>query len=256
MMDKNILVTNIQRFSLHDGPGIRTTVFLKGCLLRCPWCQNPENIRKEIDTIEIDGMANRIGYYISEEELFLEIMKDYDFYSTEGGVTFSGGEPLLSIMQYRNLLNKLKEKGISVCFETSLYVEKEQLEIAIAYADIIYADMKILNKTKFKQILNGDIAVYLGNLYRLDASECEYVIRIPLIGDYTDTNQNVDDLLAVLRDLRTDKVEIICGHNLGREKYDKLGLQSITVRPPNRQRINDIKSAIEMIGKSVLLCEV
>ena len=91
-----VRITDIQHFSLHDGPGIRTTVFLKGCSLKCPWCANPECISSEIQ--------GEFGYDISLEELEKEILKDEPYYKTGGGVTFSGGEPLLQIKNYEELL--------------------------------------------------------------------------------------------------------------------------------------------------------
>ena len=96
-MNTTVLVTNVQRFSLHDGPGIRTTVFLKGCSLHCPWCSNPENIFPVQEKYRVDGKDGVYGKMWMLSDIYAEILKDRSFYEHEGGVTFSGGEPLLFI---------------------------------------------------------------------------------------------------------------------------------------------------------------
>ena len=103
-----VIVSNIQRFCLHDGPGIRTTVFFKGCSLNCPWCANPENIDFNIEEYSENGEKKHFGYEISLEELEKEIIKDEDYYMTGGGVTFSGGECLFQFKKIEPLLQKLK----------------------------------------------------------------------------------------------------------------------------------------------------
>ena len=95
-MDK-ILLTNIQRFSLHDGPGIRTTIFLKGCSLRCPWCSNPENLNPYPEEYIKDGNRGIYGKEYAIDEIFIEVMKDKDYYESNGGLNFSGGEALLKV---------------------------------------------------------------------------------------------------------------------------------------------------------------
>lgn len=107
-----VRITNIQHFSLQDGMGIRTTVFLKGCNLNCPWCSNPENISFEIENYHHDNQSEYFGYDISLEDLEKEILKDEVFYGDDGGVTFSGGEPLLQIKEFKPLLKSLKNKNI------------------------------------------------------------------------------------------------------------------------------------------------
>ena len=122
-----VRVTDIQRFSLNDGEGIRTTVFLKGCSIKCPWCANPECISSKIQ--------GEFGYDISLDDLENEILKDEPYYETGGGVTFSGGEPLLQIRSLEPLLKSLKHKNINICFETALFVPQEYLNRANFYAD-------------------------------------------------------------------------------------------------------------------------
>ena len=110
-MKEKILISNIQRFSLQDGPGIRTTLFLKGCNLRCPWCANPENLENNIKKIVKDNREYIFGYYMEVEKLKEELIKDKSYYElNNGGVTFSGGEPLLQF-------KKLEKKKLSPDFD-------------------------------------------------------------------------------------------------------------------------------------------
>ena len=149
----NILLTNIQRFSLHDGPGIRTTVFLKGCSLRCPWCSNPENLNPNPEKYVNNGLSGVYGREYNTDELYIEVVKDLAFYDGDwssleleempGGVTFSGGECLLQMDRLEPLLERLKAEKIHTAVETCLFAPAYQLSIAIKYIDLFYVDIKI-----------------------------------------------------------------------------------------------------------------
>lgn len=141
-----MLITNIQRFSLHDGPGIRTTVFLKGCSIKCPWCSNPENIKNYPEVYYKDGVKGIYGKEFSLDEIYAEIVKDRVFYEDNGGVTFSGGESLLYVDELLPLMNKLKKENITIAVETCLFVPRQKLEKVIPYIDFFYVDMKILDE--------------------------------------------------------------------------------------------------------------
>lgn len=117
-----MIITNIQRFSLHDGPGIRTTVFLKGCSIRCPWCSNPENINHQIESYVKDGKEGFYGKEYSVDQVLKEVLKDKIFYEDNGGVTFSGGEALLYAKELLPLMEQIKQNNISIAVETCLFV--------------------------------------------------------------------------------------------------------------------------------------
>ena len=142
-----VRVSNIQRFSLHDGPGIRTTVFMKGCNLKCPWCCNPENIDYNFTAFNNLNVNEKgvFGFDIELDELYNELIKDSSYFKiNNGGITFSGGEPLLQIKKLEPLLIKLKKHNINLCLETALQVPFEFVEIASKYFDEIIIDIKIL----------------------------------------------------------------------------------------------------------------
>lgn len=232
-MDERVLITNIQRFSLHDGPGIRTTVFCKGCSLHCPWCSNPENIKTWAEQYQKDGYRGVYGRYISCDELFKEIMKDKLFYVWQddknglnrlpGGVTFSGGEPLLQAEQLKPLLKRLKADEVHICVETCLFVPRNRLGLVLEYVDLFYIDIKILNSDSCREILGGRLKKFYHNLEFLAQNRNFVVFRVPVIGGYTDSEENCNAVIELIQQYRPMKVELLKEHNLGQSKYWSLG---------------------------------
>lgn len=247
-----ILLTNIQRFSLHDGPGIRTTVFLKGCSLRCPWCSNPENLTSSPQPYIKDGIEGTYGRYYEPEELTRECLKDKAFYEGKlndpelwsissasdieklsGGVTFSGGEALLQADALVPVITALHDSGIHVAVETCLFIPPTNLNLALEMVDFFYVDVKILDPARCSSVEHGNLDLYLSNLHTLliwtdaEGRHKPVVIRIPVIGSYTDDPTNrklVHDLLDKYRDSIL-KIELIKEHNLGESKYKSLGME-------------------------------
>lgn len=219
-----ILATNIQRFSLHDGPGIRTTVFLKGCSLSCPWCSNPENLKPFYESYIKNGVEGIYGKEYTDDEIFEEVMKDKNFYDLDGGVTFSGGEALLQAKEIVGLLRKFKDERITIAVETCLFVPSESLKLVIPYIDYFYVDMKIMDKAQCKQVLGGNLDLYKLNL-KLLTDEKQIVVRVPVIGGYTDLPENRKLIIAEIKKYETSiiKVELIKEHHIGVSKYESLG---------------------------------
>ena len=249
---------SIQRLSLHDGGGIRTTVFLKGCPLRCPWCANPENLITSPyyyfdkdkcvkgsgkcilnpdcpgegpvnDGVEASccpvGAIASFGSFCSEEELLSEIMKDQDYFKGDGGVTFSGGEPLLHVDFLRSICAVLKEKNIGIGFETSLFVREEAVGIVREYADFCFADVKILDKERCRTVLGGDLDLYLDNLGQIKDIHDKVIFRVPIVPGYTDDSANIEAVRRLISDFRPDHTEIFSVHNLAKKKYAALGME-------------------------------
>lgn len=255
----SILYTNIQRMCVHDGAGIRTTIFLKGCNLACPWCCNPENRNREEeyyfqqekckysekkghfcskcmilpkqfptekmmkDSICPFGYIGKYGKRIETEELKEILLKDKEYWGTEGGITFSGGEALLQIEQLEPLLEMLKEEEIHLALETALHISQEKLRIACSYIDFFYVDVKILDPETCHSVLHGNVELFLQNVELLIKEEKDVIFRVPCCDEYTLTDKNQKLLLAFFRKYANIPVEIFAVHLLGKKKYDSLG---------------------------------
>ena len=219
-----MIITNIQRFSLHDGPGIRTTVFLKGCSIRCPWCSNPENINHQIERYVKDGKEGFYGKEYSVDEVIKEVLKDKIFYEDNGGVTFSGGEALLYAKELLPLMQQIKQNNISIAVESSLFVPSSYLEMVIPYVDYFYVDLKVMDKERCSFLLKGNLDLFKSNLAILAKSK-KFNVRIPVIYGYTDDENNIKCIIDVIREYRSSikNVGLIKGHNLGDNKYISLG---------------------------------
>ncbi|ENZ13533.1 radical SAM protein [Enterocloster clostridioformis] len=266
--EKAILVTNIQRFSLHDGPGIRTTVFLKGCSIYCPWCSNPENLihlQQQYKKRDKNGMIEEEGVYgkwYSCDELYAELMKDRAFYcsrfsdmndldeptsylnSLPGGVTFSGGECMLQMRDMEPLLQRLDAENIHMAVETSLFCSADQLSIAIAYIDLFYLDIKILDREVCRYVLGGSIDTFRKNLRSVLQSGKPIIFRLPVIGGFTDCEKNRAKALELITDTvhkykNVLKIEILKEHNLGMNKYQSLLDGGNEIRIPEYKGVSD-----------------
>lgn len=254
-----VRVSNIQRFSLHDGPGIRTTVFLKGCNLKCPWCANPENLDFEKTNFINENTKEKgvFGYDIDAIELFDEIIKDKAYYKVNnGGVTFSGGEPLLQIKALEPLLKKLKEEKINMCIETALQVPTEFVEKASEYIDEFIVDIKILDKEKCKKILNGNIDLYLQNLEVLIQKRKISIFRIPLLNEYTLKEENINKIIELLKKYPVPKVEIFKVHNLAESKYKSIGKEMTKFSTIEDIDVEKVYNKIKELGQEVEIIKI
>ena len=278
-MEKRILITNIQRFCLHDGPGIRTTVFMKGCSLQCPWCSNPENINRYPQKYIKDGVEGFYGKWYEPNEVLDKILKDKAFYSGKsnnwyitkaeqistlpGGVTFSGGECLLQMPQMVPLLEKLKEYGIHTAVETCLFIPKESLVLALNNIDFFYVDMKILDDTKCKEVEKGNLDLYLRNLEELfnwtneERLNKPVVIRIPVIGGYTDSRDNRSAVKELISKYNRQilKIELIKEHNLGEAKYKSLN-KKMSYHGVSDELMNNYKSELGLCDVPIEICSI
>ena len=250
-----VIVSNIQRFCLKDGPGIRTTVFFKGCNLRCPWCSNPENLDFEIQPYQYENEQGIYGFEITLEELENEILKDRKFFENGGGVTFSGGDCLLQFEKIEPLLKKLKDQNINICIETALTVQEKLVDIAIKYVDEFIIDVKILDDKNVSKI-NGNQKVYKKNINKIFENKCKVIFRIPLVPDYTITEENLDELFNFLSKYKPIKVEIFKIHRLGEKKYKTLGKEMPVFKDVSNEEIRSIKERIEQLGIETEYCKI
>ena len=253
-----ILATNIQRFSLHDGPGIRTTVFLKGCSLRCPWCSNPENLNPYPEPYTKDGREGIYGKEYTSDEVFTEVMKDKNFYEPDGGVTFSGGEALLQAEAILPVLKKIKDAGITTAVETCLFVPTGNLEMLIPYIDFFYVDMKIMDEERCEEKIKGNLELYKKNLDIL-CSQKKITVRIPVIGGYTDDAENRKLVIEEIKKRETSiiKIEMLKEHNLGKSKYISLGWKEPEFIGVSDELMEQYKKEIEeRVSVPVEICKL
>lgn len=249
--------TNIQRFSLNDGPGIRTTVFLKGCNLRCPWCANPENIDYQLTPYINENENGVFGQDIEVLELYEKIIKDKPFYElNNGGVTFSGGEPLLQIKALEPLLQKLKKEKINMCIETALQVPSELVEIAVNYIDEFIVDIKILDEDECKIVLNGNIDLYKKNLEILIQNAQIDIFRIPLVNEYTLKEKNIESIVELLKKYKAKKVEIFKIHNLAESKYKSINKEMKQFSSIEDSKVEDVYNKIKKLNIEVEIIKI
>lgn len=220
-------ISNIQHFSTGDGEGIRTTVFFKGCNLRCPWCHNPENLSaapsvlhyKNLDKTEI------MGKRVTVDEILPELLEDKDFFDqSSGGVTLSGGEVMLQASGAAELAGRLKENGVSVLIDTAGSVPYSEFEKLNGIVQGYLFDFKTADEKKYKAI-GGDLELICDNIKRLSESDVELHIRIPLIPGFNTDDASLHGICKRLWDIGIKEVELLPFHRLGTGKYQALGLE-------------------------------
>lgn len=266
MQNEKILIFNIQKFSLHDGPGIRTSIFLKGCPLRCKWCSNPESqnpyvniFLKDENRTKIDVKKDELDFdqdgYIIENDLFFDLLKangiddnsvKYDqvgrpmdldrlveiamedkvFYdSSKGGVTISGGEPLMQPTLLVELVKKLKAQGLHTAIETSLFTNPENVSKLYPFLDLFIADCKNWNE-EVHQIKTGVLnRIILDNLRDVVKNAKDYLIRIPVIPDFNYSKEDAYEFAKLFKDLGVKKVQLLPFHQFGKGKYENYGIK-------------------------------
>jgi pyruvate formate lyase activating enzyme len=233
MTDLTGVVFNIQRYVLHDGPGIRTTVFLKGCPLACPWCHNPEGRTFEPETLERriqePGEAERIvpetaGRQMTVSEVLREVERDTLFFDESGGgVTFSGGEPLARPGFLSALLRGCREREIHAAVDTSGYAPNEVLAEIAPLASLFLFDLKAVDPELHRRLTGVGNRRILENLRTLDRMRRLAMIRFPLIPGFTDAPGNMEaiaDFVSQLESIR--KVAVLPFHPTARGKLGRM----------------------------------
>lgn len=219
-------ISNIQHFCVGDGPGIRTTVFFKGCHMRCPWCHNPENLTEDPVRLryKAQNKTELRGREVAAQQLLPELLEDREFYEASGGgVTFSGGEVLLQARQAASLAAMLKAEGISVLVDTAGSGRYDAFQCLNPYVTGYLYDIKTADPEKYRAI-GADLALVTENLQRLLRDGMDVRIRIPLIPGFNTDEASVEDLCRLLQDLGIEKVDLLPFHRLGSGKYKAMGL--------------------------------
>lgn len=266
------LVFDVKRFAVHDGQGLRTTVFFKGCPLRCKWCQNPEGLSIQRRPIyfknscihcrrcERFSKEHQMKYennrpyfnlkyegdfdnlikvcpssairYDSEEydidKLIEKIKEDQIFFRDDGGVTFSGGEPLMQGEFLTTILKKCKEEGIHTAIETTLYASLDLIKDILPYLDLIYVDLKVFDENKHREFTGVSSKIIKEHIRYILESEHKdkVIIRTPLIPSMTATNDNIINIANFLVNIYPEvKYELLNYNPLASSKYELVDLE-------------------------------
>ena len=267
-------IFDIQRNSFVDGPGIRTTVFFKGCNLKCAWCHNPESQSpkpqmmfyrdkctgcgkcKEIcptpDNCILCGKctfycpadARKVcGKEYTVDEVFSEIIKDKSYYENSGGgVTFSGGECMLQIDFLLEIMIKCKENGIHTAVDTAGYTPFESFEKILPYTDLFLYDIKCFDNEKHKKYVGVENELILENLNKLFQANAKIWIRIPVIADINDSTEEMQCIKKFLFAYgKPEKIELLPYHIMGENKYAAIGRDVQRFIPPDNNKLKELK---------------
>lgn len=252
-------IFDIQRFSIHDGKGIRTIVFLKGCVLRCRWCCNPESQEYDIQTMMVQGKPKIIGEDITVREVMETVEKDRPYYRRSGGgLTLSGGESLCQPDFARALLRAAKEMGINTAMESMGCAPYEVIESILPYLDQYLMDIKHMNPAKHKEFTGRSNELMIENAKKIaDSGMTNLVIRVPVIPGFNDRTDEIEAIAKYASQLKgVTKMHLLPYHRLGQDKYDGLGREYLMrdVLPPSMEYMKKLKAAAVRV--SGLDCQI
>ena len=252
-------IFDIQRYSIHDGKGIRTIVFLKGCVLRCRWCCNPESQEYDIQTMMVDGKPKIIGRDVTVEEVLEVVEKDRDYYRRSGGgLTLSGGESLCQPEFVKALLGAAKKKGINTAMESMGCAPYEVIREILPYLDTYLMDIKHTDPEKHKEFTGKSNELMLENARKIAASGMtELVIRIPVIPTFNDTPEEIAGITKFADKLTgVKKIHLLPYHRLGQDKYDGLSREYLMkdILPPEPDHMQMLKKVVESVSR--LECQI
>jgi len=237
---------NIQNFSVNDGEGIRSTVFLAGCPLRCKWCSNPESWSLNNDYVR----------EMTLDDIVKEIRKNMIFYRySQGGITYSGGEPTFQRDFLRAMVDTFYNMGVHQTIETCGYFIWDHVEDILNKLDFVFVDIKVMDGKKHKELTGVDNEIILDNIKRLGKLNVDLVIRIPLIKDINDSLDNIKKTAFFVNEhIPNGKIEILPYHSLGAYKYDKLGLSRFknTFETPAKEEVFNVKEIIKSYGIEIV----
>jgi len=259
------LIFSVKRYSIHDGPGIRVTFFMKGCPLSCWWCHNPEGISPEPETAEqIQKVGEKefrvpeqAGRYYSTDDL-LEILEKEKIFISEsnGGVTFSGGEPLLQPEFLLEALKKCKREGYHTAVDTSGYAKPEQYLPILKYTDLFLFDVKHLDDVKHFQYTGVSNDLILNNLELILDSGKDVWIRVPVVPGINDDSSHLEMLRSFFLKIKCKnlkKINLLPYHKIGSSKYKKFRIpyRMNGIEQPSASRMKELKHYFEETGIKV-----
>ncbi len=256
-------IFDIKHFAVHDGPGIRQTIFFKGCPLSCWWCHNPESQNKNIESYvkvnKLDGIEFKkevaVGYKISVEELFKTIQGDKIFFEeSSGGVTFSGGEPLMQSDFLIDILKVCKKNNIHTCVDTTGFTAEKTLHKIAELTDCFLFDLKLINNYLHYRYTGVPVHEIISNLNWLDQNNKNVILRFPVIPGITDLKQNISELKSFLKSFKNiNRIDILPYHNISNGKYTRFKKENKMndADPLSDDEMLQLKTEFESIGFKV-----
>lgn len=250
-------IFDIQRFSVHDGPGVRTIVFLKGCVLRCKWCCNPESQHYNVENLISGGKTKVVGEDVTARKVLETVERDRVYYKRSGGgLTLSGGESFCQPEFALALFKGAKEIGINTAIETTSCAPFETIEKILPYIDYYLMDIKHVNPQKHKEFTGRDNALILENAGKIAQRANDMVIRVPVIPTFNDTPEEIAEIAKFTSTLENvKKIHLLPYHRLGQDKYAGLGREYLMahITPPTDEKMETLKKVAEQFG---LICEI
>jgi len=256
-------IFDIKHFAVHDGPGIRQTIFFKGCPLSCWWCHNPEsqnvNPEKYTRINKLDGKEFKkeetIGYKILVEDLFKTIQGDKIFYEESGGgVTFSGGEPLMQPDFLYEILKLCRKDNIHTCIDTTGFTSFNTIQKIAEIADCFLFDIKLIHNTEHQRYTGVPVDGILDNLQWLDNNHKNVVLRFPVIPEITNTKENITDIISFIKSLKNIRqIDLLPYHNISNGKYSRFKMENKMkdTKPLSDEDMLKLKSEFESLGFKV-----
>lgn len=250
--DQSGRIFDIQRYSLHDGPGIRSIVFFKGCHMRCRWCCNPESQEYGIQTMTMNGTTKTVGRDVTVRELMPELEKDRIYYQRSGGgVTLSGGECMAQPDFAEALLIACHNYGFNTAIETTAFAERSVVERIIPHVDYVLMDIKHMDSAKHEAFTTRPNEQILENARWIAQHAADLTIRVPTVPTFNDTEEEIAAIARFAGSLPGVKaLHLLPYHRLGQDKYAGIGrdysLTSLT--PPTAAHMATLKAAAEAVS--------
>ena len=221
----NGIIFDIKEFTIHDGPGIRTTVFLKGCPLACMWCHNPEGLSKKTQLMQSPAGTRLVGTTHSPQEIAALLNPQATILkANEGGVTFSGGEPLLQAHFIAEVIDLLDD--LHVVLDTSGYGREQDFRMLLERVNLVYYDLKLVDSQVHQDYTGSPNHRILHNLQILSTSGVPFVIRVPLVPGVTDTHDNLSAIARIAHTLPgLQYVNLLPYNQAAGAKYEALGME-------------------------------
>ena len=247
-------IFDIQKFSVHDGPGIRTIVFLKGCALRCRWCCNPESQKFEVQTMIQNGKEKIVGRDVSVEEVIKTVKQDMPYYRRSGGgMTLSGGEMLCQSEFAYALLRAAKESAINTAVETTGFADFETIEKLLPYIDTVLMDIKHINSEKHREFTGQPNERILENAKKIAKNANRLIIRVPVIPTFNDTVEEITEIARFAKSLENvTEIHLLPYHKFGTDKYKWLGREYKLegIETPSEEKMQILLKAAQNEGLS------